>query len=192
MPWHDVATVVYGQAARDVARHFIERWNAVKLEKCRESLQYPYLLPKSYNDIRIDNEFLNISLQHVTCQVLRSASSWNCGFIEQDYVEQSIHEAYVQTISKAQHYIYIENQFFISMEMGNSTVKNQIAEYLFKRIMRAHREKKAFRVYVVMPLLPAFEGEVGGASGISLRAITHWNYASICRYVNKIFSLDKS
>ncbi|XP_065091776.1 phospholipase D2 isoform X1 [Ochlerotatus camptorhynchus] len=188
MPWHDVATVVYGQAARDVARHFIERWNAIKLEKCRENLQYPYILPKSYNDIRIDDQFLNIPLQHVTCQVLRSASSWNCGFIESDHVEQSIHEAYVQTISKAQHYIYIENQFFISLEMGNPTVKNQIAEYLFKRIMRAHREKKAFRVYVVMPLLPAFEGEVGGATGISLRAITHWNYASICRGKNSLLS----
>ncbi|XP_039432741.1 phospholipase D2 isoform X1 [Culex pipiens pallens] len=188
MPWHDVATVVLGQAARDVARHFIERWNATKLEKCRENVQYPYLLPKSYNDVRIDRGFLDVSMQHVTCQVLRSASSWNCGFIEQDYVEQSIHEAYVQTISKAQHYIYIENQFFISLEMGNPTVKNQIAEYLFKRILRAHREKKPFRVYVVMPLLPAFEGEVGGATGISLRAITHWNYASINRGKNSLLS----
>ncbi|XP_053683600.1 phospholipase D2 [Sabethes cyaneus] len=188
MPWHDVATVVLGQAARDVSRHFIERWNAVKLEKCRENVQYPYLLPKSYNDIRIDSRFLDVPLQHVTCQVLRSASSWNCGFIEQDYVEQSIHEAYVQTISKAQHYIYIENQFFISLEFGNPTVKNQIAEYLFKRIMRAHREKKIFRVYVVMPLLPGFEGDVGGASGISLRAITHWNYASICRSKSAILT----
>uniref|UniRef100_A0A182J218 Phospholipase n=1 Tax=Anopheles atroparvus TaxID=41427 RepID=A0A182J218_ANOAO len=179
MPWHDVATVVLGQAARDVARHFIERWNAVKLEKCRDNANYPYLLPKSYNDIRIDSKFLNVPLHHVTCQVLRSASSWNCGFIEPDHVEQSIHEAYVQTISKAQHYVYIENQFFISLELGNSVVKNQISEYLFKRIVRAHREKKVFRVYVVMPLLPGFEGDVGGATGISLRAITHWNYASI-------------
>ncbi|XP_053671611.1 phospholipase D2 [Anopheles nili] len=181
MPWHDIATVVLGQAARDVARHFIERWNAVKLEKCRENDSYPYLLPKSYNDIRIDSKFLNVPLHHVTCQVLRSASSWNCGFIEPSYVEQSIHEAYVQTISKAQHYIYIENQFFISMELGNSVVKNQISEYLVKRIVRAYREKKTFRVYVVMPLLPGFEGDVGGATGISLRAITHWNYASISR-----------
>ncbi|XP_055588659.1 phospholipase D2 [Uranotaenia lowii] len=188
MPWHDVATVVLGQAARDVARHFIERWNAIKLEKCRENVQYPYLLPKSYNDIRIDRNFLDVPLQHVTCQVLRSASSWNCGFIEQDLVEQSIHEAYVQTISKAQHYIYIENQFFISLEFGNPTVKNQISEYLFKRIMRAFREKKVFRVYFVMPLLPGFEGDVGGASGISLRAITHWNYASICRGKNSLLS----
>lgn len=32
-----------------------------------------------------------------------------------------------------------------------------------------------------MPLLPGFEGDVGGPTGTSLRAITHWNYASISR-----------
>lgn len=32
-----------------------------------------------------------------------------------------------------------------------------------------------------MPLLPGFEGDVGGATGNALRAITHWNYSSISR-----------
>lgn len=32
-----------------------------------------------------------------------------------------------------------------------------------------------------MPLLPGFEGDVGGTTGIAVRAITHWNYSSICR-----------
>lgn len=32
-----------------------------------------------------------------------------------------------------------------------------------------------------MPLLPGFEGDVGGSSGNAVRAITHWNYASISR-----------
>ena len=31
MPWHDGHYVVYGEAARDVARHFIQRWNAAKV-----------------------------------------------------------------------------------------------------------------------------------------------------------------
>lgn len=116
----------------------------------------------------------------VTCQILRSVASWSCGFVEQDTVEQSIHDAYVQTITKAQHYLYIENQFFISLD-GTGSVKNQIANALVRRIVRAHKEERAFRVYLVMPLLPAFEGDVGGTTGTALRAITHWNYASICR-----------
>lgn len=37
MPWHDISAVVVGAAARDVARHFIQRWNATKMEKAREN-----------------------------------------------------------------------------------------------------------------------------------------------------------
>lgn len=33
MPWHDVAGCVCGPAARDIARHFIQRWNYVKMKK---------------------------------------------------------------------------------------------------------------------------------------------------------------
>ena len=31
MPWHDIASVVYGAAARDVGRHFIQRYNFTKV-----------------------------------------------------------------------------------------------------------------------------------------------------------------
>lgn len=50
-----------------------------------------------------------------TCetQVLRSASPWSIG-LNQDKVECSIYNAYVDLIQRAQHFIYIENQFFIS------------------------------------------------------------------------------
>lgn len=32
MPWHDEALVVLGEVARDVARHFIQRWNIHKVK----------------------------------------------------------------------------------------------------------------------------------------------------------------
>lgn len=181
MPWHDIATVVVGSAARDVARHFIQRWNAVKLEKARDNLAYPYLMPRTYQEIKIDPYMISVPLHRVTCQILRSGSSWSVGFLDSEYTEQSIHEAYIDAITKAQHYIYIENQFFISMERGNAFVKNAIAERLYERIIRAVREKKVFRVFVVMPLLPGFEGDVGGTTGNAVRVITHWNYSSLSR-----------
>ena len=31
MPWHDIAVCLYGQSARDVARHFIQRFNFTKV-----------------------------------------------------------------------------------------------------------------------------------------------------------------
>ncbi|KAH8339964.1 hypothetical protein KR067_004173 [Drosophila pandora] len=190
MPWHDVGFCVAGASARDVARHFIQRWNAMKLEKLRDNTRFPYLIPKSYHQIRVNSHLQQLQArrqQRVTCQLLRSVSAWSCGFIEADLVEQSIHDAYIQTITKAQHYVYIENQFFITMQLGvgvpgaHNNVRNQIGESLFKRIVRAHKERKPFRVYVIMPLLPGFEGDVGGSTGIAVRAITHWNYASISR-----------
>lgn len=143
MPWHDVGMCVVGPSARDVARHFIQRWNAMKLEKMRDNTSFPYLLPRSYHQIKLNPAIVQKRQNRVTCQILRSVASWSCGFIEQDLVEQSIHDAYIQTITKAQHYLYIENQFFITIQFGVagsfSNVRNQIGETLFKRIVRAHK-----------------------------------------------------
>lgn len=183
MPWHDIGILVQNSAARDIARHFIQRWNAVKIEKANLNLCYPYLLPKSYKHCKSYAPFIKEANKHnVKCQVLRSVSSWSAGFLDPEILEQSIQEAYIHAISKAERYIYIENQFFITLaSMDKSIVKNRIGETLLKRILRAHREGSVFRVFVIMPLLPGFEGEVGGPSGTALRAITHWNYASISR-----------
>ena len=49
MPWHDVHSVVYGQAAADVARHFIQRWNFTKQNKIHKDKtnRITFLLPVS-------------------------------------------------------------------------------------------------------------------------------------------------
>ncbi|CAG9854578.1 unnamed protein product [Phyllotreta striolata] len=192
MPWHDIGVCVQGDAARDVARHFIQRWNAVKLEKAKKNPSYPFLMPKSYNGYKTLPIAFPNGTQKVTVQFLRSVSCWSIGFFEADAVEQSIHEAYIDTITKSQHYIYIENQFFISLACDNPYTKNQVGEALYKRILRAHKAKETFRVYVVMPLLPGFEGEVGGPTGTSLHAITHWNYASISQGKDSILNRLKA
>lgn len=45
MPWHDVHCVVEGQPARDVARHFIQRWNFTIFSRGKLKKQ-PSLLPR--------------------------------------------------------------------------------------------------------------------------------------------------
>lgn len=94
-------------------------------------------------------------LGNITCQLLRSASNWSIGLPEKKY-EQSIYTAYLGAISSAKNYIFIENQFFISLpsEKVQSPVKNLIAQAIYKRIKKAIREKQDFKVFVVMPLLP--------------------------------------
>lgn len=56
-------------------------------------------------------------------------------------------------IIDAKEFIYIENQFFMSHE-------NDISEKIAERIRNAYHRKEKFKVIVMMPLLPGFEGDV--------------------------------
>ena len=56
-------------------------------------------------------------LSMLVSQVVRSCSSWSAG---QDLTEYSIQKALVATIEEAKHYVYIENQFFVSYVKGGS------------------------------------------------------------------------
>jgi hypothetical protein len=96
-------------------------------------------------------------------------------------VERSIYEAYLSTIRHAQHYIYIENQYFIS-STGGSGIQNQIAQALVDRIARAWKENAKFRVIVVLPVHP--EGNL--ADEYSLVYIMKWQYFSINRGGNSL------
>ncbi|KAI7792627.1 phospholipase D1 [Triplophysa rosa] len=177
MPWHDIASVVHGKAARDVARHFIQRWNFTKIMKPKyRSLSYPYLLPKSHTTgSEIKYQVPGCSQANV--QVLRSASDWSAGI---KYHEESIHTAYVYVIEHSKHYIYIENQFFISCA-DNKTVHNKIGDAIAQRIIKAYREGKKYRVYVVTPLLPGFEGDINTGGGSAIQAVMHFNYRTMIR-----------
>ncbi|KAJ4939506.1 hypothetical protein JOQ06_028954 [Pogonophryne albipinna] len=184
MPWHDIASVVHGRAARDVARHFIQRWNFTKIMKPKyRSLSYPFLLPKSHstaNDLRYQVP----GCVNVKAQVLRSAADWSAGI---KYHEESIHSAYVQVIATSKHYIYIENQFFISCA-DNKTVYNKIGDAIIERILRAHKQGKKYRVYVVTPLLPGFEGDITTGGGNAIQAVMHFNYRTMIRGEYSIIS----
>lgn len=182
MPWHDVAGCVAGPAARDIARHFIQRWNYIKMKKVRKDKSYVLLLPKAYGNYTIPRHIVNNS---PTCnvQALRSVSSWSAGT---NKTENSIHAAMCHLIRTAKSYIYIENQFFISLVGEKSFIRNEIAQCLYDRIVRAHVEKENFKVYVFMPLIPGYAGEYGKSSGILLHTITHYNNTSINGLIKKL------
>nr|XP_056705473.1 phospholipase D1 [Euleptes europaea] len=188
MPWHDVASVVHGRAARDVARHFIQRWNFTKIMKPKyRSLSYPFLLPKSQRTAD-ELPYQVPEAVYANVQVLRSASDWSAGI---KYHEESIHTAYITVIENSQHYIYIENQFFISCA-DDKVVSNRIGDAIAHRILKAHRENKRYRVYVVIPLLPGFEGDISTGGGNALQAIMHFNYRTMCRGDNSILGQLKA
>ncbi|XP_027731637.1 phospholipase D1 isoform X1 [Vombatus ursinus] len=188
MPWHDIGSVVHGKAARDVARHFIQRWNFTKIMKSKyRSLSYPFLLPKSQATAH-ELRYQVPESVHATVQLLRSAADWSAGI---KYHEESIHAAYTHVIENSKHYIYIENQFFISCA-DDKVVFNKIGDTIAQRILKAHREGQRYRVYVVIPLLPGFEGDISTGGGNALQAIMHFNYRTMCRGENSIIGQLKA
>jgi len=119
MPWHDVSIGVAGQPARDIARHFVQRWNFVKREKGMKKSHMKFLTPKG-EFVSTRNETGWTGTQKV--QILRSSTNWSQG-IE---LEHSIQNAYIGLIEKAEHFIYIENQFFGKDPGQNGIVKDAL------------------------------------------------------------------
>ncbi|OAY77325.1 Phospholipase D zeta 1 [Ananas comosus] len=116
-------------------------------------------------------------------KVIRSVGQWSAGTSQ---TEQSIHNAYTSLIERSEYFVYIENQFFISGLSGDDTIKNRVLEALHKRILRAEKEKKCFRIIIVIPLLPGFQGGIDDGGAASVRAIMHWQYRTISRGPNSI------
>ncbi|CAG9949719.1 unnamed protein product [Clonostachys rosea f. rosea IK726] len=182
MPWHDVSMQVVGQPARDLTRHFVQRWNYLRRGRT-PTRPLPFLLPPP--DAKMEElEALGLT---GTCevQILRSATTWSLG-IEQ--TEHSIQTAYLKMIEDSEHFIYIENQFFItSTEMDGTRIVNRIGDALVERIVRAHQNGEEWRCVIVMPLLPGFQNTVDEQEGTSVRMIMMSQFRSICRGDSSIF-----
>jgi phosphatidylserine/phosphatidylglycerophosphate/cardiolipin synthase-like enzyme len=112
------------------------------------------------NDI---NEKMDFNIQ-----ALRSGSLWSIG---KNITERSILQGYYKLIDNSKHYIYIENQFFITRtytqedrrDSGinlNRLVQNEIGLHIKSRIERAYEANENFKVFICIPLLPGFSGIV--------------------------------
>lgn len=183
MPWHDISMHVVGQPARDLTRHFVQRWNYI-LRQRKPTRPTPFLLPPpDFNPA--DLEALGLD---GTCevQILRSSSMWSTG--TPDVVEHSIMNAYVKLIEESEHFVYIENQFFISTcEIDGRKIENLIGDALVERIVRAYKEGQTWRAVIVIPLMPGFQNTVDSEGGTSVRLIMQCQYRSICRGETSIF-----
>ncbi|KAJ5613486.1 hypothetical protein N7528_007140 [Penicillium herquei] len=183
MPWHDISMHVVGQPARDLTRHFVQRWNYI-LRQRKPTRPTPFLLPPpDFNPA--DLEALGLD---GTCevQILRSSSMWSTG--TPDVTEHSIMNAYVKLIEESEHFVYIENQFFISTcEIDGRKIENLIGDALVERIVRAAKNDEAWRAVIVIPLMPGFQNTVDSEGGTSVRLIMQCQYRSICRGETSIF-----
>lgn len=182
-PWHDIGLQIIGQPARDLCRHFIQRWNYLLRTK-NHSIKMPFLVPAP--------DFTPEQLQELritgTCevQICRSVSPWSMGI---SHVEHSIQNAYIKAIQLSDHFVYIENQFFItSTEVEGTVVTNKIGDALVSRIVRAHSEGTPWRAVVVIPMEPGYPYPLDHSDASSVRLIMECQFRSICRGEGSIFA----
>lgn len=184
MPWHDISMQVVGQPARDLTRHFVQRWNYV-LRQRKSTRPTPFLLPPP----DFNPEDLRALELDGTCevQILRSTCWWSIGTPEK--TEHSIMNAYVKMIEQSDHFVYIENQFFISScEVEGTRIENHIGDALVERIIRAASKGEPWRAVILIPLMPGFQNTVDSQDGTSVRLIMQCQFRSICRGDSSIFS----
>ncbi|KAK4245224.1 hypothetical protein C7999DRAFT_16553 [Corynascus novoguineensis] len=111
-------------------------------------------------------------------QLTRSCGTWSLGVD----TEHSIANAYIEAITKARHFVYIENQFFITATSDKQKpVCNKIGRAIVDRIVRAHQNGEDFHIIIVIPAVPAFAGDLKSDGALGTRAIMEFQYFSINR-----------
>ena len=207
MPWHDVAMGLIGDCVYDIAEHFVLRWNFVKRDKYKRDDGYPWLTMQGREKENEDlvgvqrPKFPVGGYEHhplspletkpwahehqgtVHAQVVRSSCDWSSGIL----VEHSIQNAYSEIIRNAQHFVYIENQFFITSTGDNQApIHNTIGRAIVDACVKAGKEGRKFRVIIVIPAIPGFAGDLRDDAAMGTRAIMDYQYKSINRGENSI------
>jgi phospholipase D1/2 len=103
-------------------------------------------------------------------------------------LQHSIANAYIEVIKNSDHFVYIENQFFITAsDEKQRPVRNMIGQAIVDRVLRAAREGQKYHMIVAIPAIPAFAGDLRSDDALSTRAIMEYQYNSICRGGNSIY-----
>ncbi|KAI5806943.1 hypothetical protein EDC01DRAFT_637597 [Geopyxis carbonaria] len=212
MGWTDVAISLIGPTVDDLKRHFTERWNYIYTDKynVREDSRYR-LLDESWfegghgyhrrhvkdklkkhakeslgefdgnneEDDRRRFEREQREAGGVRLQICRSSAKWSHDL---DVTEHSIANAYIKIIREAKHFVYIENQFFITATgPQQKPILNTIGRAMVDRIINAHSRGERFRIVIIIPAIPGFAGDLQADDALGTRAIMEFQQRSINR-----------
>ncbi|ONL92984.1 phospholipase D15 [Zea mays] len=198
-PWHDLHSKIDGPAAYDVLKNFEERWLKASKRSAAKKLSK---LSRSHNDsllwinkipdiIAIDDEIYSNDddPERWDVQIFRSIDSNSVKGFPKDpreatsknlvcgknvLIDMSVHTAYVNAIRGAQHFIYIENQYFLGSSFNwdshrdvgaNNLIPIEIALKIANKIYSNER----FSAYIVVPMWPE-----GNPTGTPTQRILYW------------------
>ncbi|XAR70357.1 Phospholipase D [Bertholletia excelsa] len=181
-PWHDLHCQIDGPAAYDILTNFEQRWlkaskprglQKITTQKHDDALLSIHKIPDIVGmaDAPSFGED-NAEAWHV--QVFRSIDSNSVKGFPKDpkeatsrnlvcgkniMIDMSIHAAYVKAIRSAQHFIYIENQYFLGSSYNWTNhrdlgANNLIPMEIALKIANKIRANERFSVYIVIPMWP--------------------------------------
>uniref|UniRef100_A0A0E0LJ47 phospholipase D n=1 Tax=Oryza punctata TaxID=4537 RepID=A0A0E0LJ47_ORYPU len=200
-PWHDLHCKIEGPAAYDILTNFEQRWR--KSAKWKVSVRravswhhdtlvkinrMSWIVSPSADELNArvceqdDPEnwhvqiFRSIDSGSVKGfpKLVQEAESQNLVCAKNLQIDKSIHNAYVKAIRSAQHYIYIENQYFIGSSYYWSSNRSAGAENLIPielaiKIARKIKARERFAAYIVIPMWPE-----GNPTTAAMQEILFW------------------
>ncbi|GFY90312.1 phospholipase D beta 1 [Actinidia rufa] len=208
-PWHDLHCKIDGPAAYDVLTNFEERWwrasNPKGIKKLKISYDDALLKIERIPDIIKADDVPWLSENdregwHV--QIFRSIDSSSVKGFPKDpkeaisknlvcgknvLIDMSIHTAYVKAIRAAQHFIYIENQYFIGSSYNWNSHKDLGANNLIPleialKIANKIRAHERFAAYIVVPMWPE-----GNPTGPATQRILFWQHKTMQMMYDTIY-----
>lgn len=148
--WHDMQVEVRGPAVDDLAETFRERWNDQHPltrsnwhRRGRSSRSGPPRIESSV----VDRGAAPCGPHHV--QVLRTYPAKRPAYPFARGGERSIARAYLKALRRARRLVYIEDQYFWSLDMSRALV-------------RALHEQPTLKIVVVVPKFPDEDGRFSG------------------------------
>ncbi|XAR63129.1 Phospholipase D [Bertholletia excelsa] len=200
-PWHDLHCKIDGPAAYDVLTNFQERWFKASRPRGIKKLKTPY----DDSLLRLERVPDILAVSDVPCitdddpeswhvQIFRSIDSNSVKGFPKDpkeaisqnlmcgknvLIDMSIHSAYVKAIRSAQHFIYIENQYFIGSSYNWSSYKdlganNLIPMEIALKIAEKIKAHERFAAYIVIPMWPE-----GNPTGAATQRILFWQHKTM-------------
>ncbi|KAF2582022.1 hypothetical protein F2Q68_00002320 [Brassica cretica] len=158
-PWHDLHSKIDGPAAYDVLANFEQRWLEASEKRHRISIHR-----SSSKDALLTIDIISniMGLLEATSVIDNDPESWN-----------------VQAIRSAQHFIYIENQYFFGSSFNWDSHKklganNLVPMEIALKIANKIRAREDFAAYIVIPMWPE-----GNPTNIIVQSILHYQYKTM-------------
>lgn len=167
-PWHDVHAMVEGPCAWDILYNFEQRWRRQGKRGALKNLkELPDIWPPQEAIAEDDEDAWN-------AQIFRSidegcvlgfprdpdtAAAMGLVAGKDHTIDRSIQDAYICAIRRAQHFIYMENQYFVGSSASWSEHKESGALQLVPmeialKIVSKIEARERFAVYIVVPMWP--------------------------------------